>query len=162
MVSDELDNVDKGVLYLLQQNARRHTTAEIGEKVGVSSSTVGNRINKLEERGVIKGYCPKLDYEKTGLSQHLLVGATVPLPEQDAIVDEVMDVIGVVTVHELLTNEENVLIELIARDREEVEQALIDLNATGVEVGRTEILKGTRDQPYNHFGKEFTSEEDTG
>jgi len=30
MPSDELDNVDKGILYLLQQNARANTTSEIG------------------------------------------------------------------------------------------------------------------------------------
>lgn len=162
MVSDELDDVDKGILYLLQRNARRNTTTEIGEQTGVSSSTVGNRINRLEERGVIKGYYPELDYEKTGLGHHHLVGATVPLEEQDAIVDEVMEVTGVVTVHELLTNEENLLIELVARDQEEVKQALIDLNSIGVEVGRTEIMKETQTQPYNHFGMEFTSEADTG
>jgi len=28
MVSEELDNVDKGILYLLQKNARRNTTEE--------------------------------------------------------------------------------------------------------------------------------------
>ena len=47
MASDELDNVDKGILYLLQQNARTNTTTTLGERVGVSSNTVGNRITKL-------------------------------------------------------------------------------------------------------------------
>lgn len=162
MVSDELDDVDRGILYLLQQNARTNTTTDVGEKVGVSSSTVGNRINKLEELGVITGYYPSIDYEKTGLGHHYLVSATVPLEDQDAIVDEVMGVTGVVTIHELLMNDENLLLELVARDREEVQQALNDLNSIGVDVERTAILKQTRTQPYNHFGKEFTTEGDAG
>lgn len=45
--------MDTGILYLLQENARTNTTKRIGEPVGVSSSAVGNRIQKLEERGVI-------------------------------------------------------------------------------------------------------------
>lgn len=162
MVSDELDNVDKGILYLLQQNARTNTIADIGESVNVSSSTVGNRINKLEERSVITGYYPTIDYEKTGLGHHFLLDTTVPLEEQEAIVDEVMDVTGVVTVHEMLTNDRNVLIELVGRSRAEVEQALTTLNSIGVDIRRTTLMKQTRTQPYNHFGKQFTSEEDTG
>lgn len=162
MAPDELDNVDKGILYLLQQNARKSTTADISESVGVSSSTVGNRINNLEKRGVITGYYPAIDYEKTGLGHHFLLDATVPLEEQDAIVDEVMDVTGVVTVHEMLTNERNVLIELVAPNRGQVEQALNELNSIGVNVGRTTVMKQTRTQPYNHFGKEFVDEADSG
>ncbi|WP_252699660.1 Lrp/AsnC family transcriptional regulator [Natronosalvus vescus] len=162
MVSDELDNVDKGILYLLQQNARTSTTADISESIGVSSSTVGNRINKLEERGVITGYYPTINYEKTGLNHHFLLDATVPLEVQGEIVDEVMHVSGVVTVHEMLTNDRNVLIELVGRNREEVKQALIELNSIGVDIGRTTLMKQTRTQPYNHFGKKYTSEDDTG
>lgn len=37
-----VDNVDMGILHLLQQDARSNTTSMIGEEVGVSSSTVGN------------------------------------------------------------------------------------------------------------------------
>lgn len=162
MPSDELDNVDKGILYLLQQNARRNTTGEIGEKVGVSSSTVGNRLNKLEEQGVIKGYYPAVDYQKTGLSHHLLLGAIVPLEEQSAMVDKIMNVSGVVSVRELLTNSVNLSIELVGRDREDIEQSLNELNALGVDIERTEIMKRERSQPYDHFGKEFTSEGETG
>ncbi|WP_312908269.1 Lrp/AsnC family transcriptional regulator [Natronosalvus caseinilyticus] len=53
LASEELDSVDKGILYLLQEDARNNTTNAIGEQVGVSSSTVANRITKLEENGEI-------------------------------------------------------------------------------------------------------------
>lgn len=38
----------------------------IGEEAGVSSSTAGNRINQLEDEGLISSYQPTLDYEKAG------------------------------------------------------------------------------------------------
>lgn len=158
MASDELDAVDKGILYLLQENARRHTTGDIGEKVGVSSSTVANRINKLEERGVITGYQPTIDYDETGLGHHLLVVATAPIRERGVTGDEIMDVTGVVGLRELLSNNENVLIELVGRDKQDVEQSLTELNAIDVHVERMEMIKRDRTYPYDHFGKKFTSE----
>lgn len=161
MSPSELDNVDKGILYLLQQNARSNTTTEIADKVAVSSSTVGNRITKLEETGVIRGYYPLVDYQKSGLSHHLLLTATVPLEEQGAMADEIMNVVGVVSVRELLSNNANMSVELVGSDREDIERSLNELNDIGVEIERTEIMKRERLQPYNHFGKKFTTERDT-
>lgn len=162
MVPDEIDDVDKGILYLLQQNARTNTTAEIGERVGVSSSTAANRINRLEERGIIVGYHPIIQYSETGLGHHLLVTGTVPLTEREDLVDDIMDVSGVVSVRELLTNNENLSLEVVGHSQEDIEASLKALDEVGVEIERMEILKQQRAQPYNHFGQEFANEDDSG
>lgn len=162
MSSDDLDSVDKGILYLLQQDARKHTTEEIGKKVGVSSSTVANRINKLEDRGVITGYHPILDYEQTGMGHHLLVIATVPLTDQSELVDELVSVPGVVSVRELLTNNRNLSIELVGKSKQDIEESIGELDSLGVDIERMEMLKNVRQFPYNHFGKEFTTDAESG
>lgn len=162
MSPDDLDSVDKGILYLLQQDARKHTTEEIGEKVGVSSSTVANRISKLEDRGVITGYHPIIEYEETGMGHHLLVIATVPLTDQEKMVDELVSVPGVVSVRELMTNNRNLSIELVGKNKREIEKSVGELDSLGVDIERMELLKGVRQFPYNHFGKEFTSEAESG
>lgn len=162
MVSDELDNVDKGILYLLQENARTNTTTDIGEKVGVSSSTVSNRIKKLEDQGIVTGYHPTVDYEKTGMDHHLLVIGTVPFEEREAVADEIMGVSGVVCLRELLLDTANLTIELVGRAQEDMEQAIAELNSIGVEIERMALLNRERTQPYNHFGKQYVNGEDTG
>ena len=48
-----LDDVDRGILFLLQEDARNTTIAEIAAEVEVSNSTVRNRIERLEESRVI-------------------------------------------------------------------------------------------------------------
>lgn len=162
MVSEELDNVDKGILYLLQKDARRNTTEEMAEIVDVSSSTVANRINRLEERGVILGYHPIVKYSETGLGHHLLVTATVPLRDREEMVDDIMEVSGIVSVRELLTNNENLSLEVVGRTSEDVEETLEALDSLGVDIERMEMMKQERANPYNHFGTAFANEEDTG
>lgn len=159
MRRNELDNVDKGILYLLQENPRYNTTTDIGEKVGVSSSTVGNRINNLEEQGIITGYHPTINYEKTGLDHHLLIIGTVPLEEQEARANEFMKVDGIISVRELLTNKGNIMIELVGRNQEEVEEIINQLNSVGIIMERMEIMKTERVRTFDHFGKEYTTED---
>jgi DNA-binding Lrp family transcriptional regulator len=46
---------------------------EIAEEVDVSASTVRNRIDRLEEAGVIEGYYPKINYERANFPLHVLL-----------------------------------------------------------------------------------------
>lgn len=57
-----LDDVDRGLLHLLQLDARNNTTAEMAEQVDVSATTVSNRIQQMEEENIIDGYAPKIMY----------------------------------------------------------------------------------------------------
>lgn len=161
MVSKELDNVDKGILYLLQKDARRNTTEDMAEKLGVSSSTVANRINNLEERDVILGYHPIIKYSETGLGHHLLITATVPLRDREKMLDDIMEVSGIISIRELLTNNENLSLEVVGLTSEDIENSLEALDSLGVDIERMEMMKQERVNPYNHFGKEFV-EEDAG
>lgn len=55
MVDTPLDETDRHILHVLQNNARA-TITDIANEVGVSGNTVRNRIEQLEEQGIIKGY----------------------------------------------------------------------------------------------------------
>jgi DNA-binding Lrp family transcriptional regulator len=54
-----MDEVDNKLLALLRQNARM-SIATLAAKLKVSRGTVTNRLNKLEEEGIIVGYTVKL------------------------------------------------------------------------------------------------------
>ena len=61
----ELDDLDKRILqaYLLDA---RSSFRELGHKLGVSTTTIQSRTNKLEKAGVIRGYSAIFDHEKIG------------------------------------------------------------------------------------------------
>ncbi|MGV8815601.1 MAG: Lrp/AsnC family transcriptional regulator [Gelidibacter sp.] len=61
MVSD----VDRQIIKLLKLNARA-SFAEIGRTVALSPSSVRERVQKLEDLGVIKSYTVKLDQAQLG------------------------------------------------------------------------------------------------
>ncbi len=54
-----MDSLDLQLLALLRQDARL-SVADLAHKLGVSRGTVGNRIRKLEDAGVILGYTVRL------------------------------------------------------------------------------------------------------
>src|ERR1700738_3866519 len=63
-VSEELDNVNIRVLEELQHDPRL-TMSELGRRIGMSSPAVTERVRRLEEAGVIRGY--RLDLNPVAL-----------------------------------------------------------------------------------------------
>lgn len=60
-----IDDIDRSILTLLQENARI-SNAEIARRVGMASSAIFGRIRKLEEAGVIQGYTTRIDPDAVG------------------------------------------------------------------------------------------------
>ena len=60
-----LDRADCSILRGLQENARE-SFAEIGKRVGLSATSVAERIRRLEQAGVIAGYAVQLSAAKLG------------------------------------------------------------------------------------------------
>ena len=61
-----IDEKDREILALLQKDGRA-TYGEIGSSVGLAASSVHDRVRKMEARGVIVGFGPRLDPAKLGL-----------------------------------------------------------------------------------------------
>lgn len=60
-----IDETDLEIIDELKKDGRA-SFSEIAEKLGIATSTVTGRFQKLEEKGVITGFSPKIDYEKLG------------------------------------------------------------------------------------------------
>lgn len=62
-----MDEIDKKILMLLQENAKQNTK-EIADQVGLSVSPTYERIKKLEQNGFINKYVVLLNGNKIGKS----------------------------------------------------------------------------------------------
>lgn len=70
-----LDRIARNILAALQENART-PLSRIGEKVGLSAPAVAERVKKLEDAGIIKGYHARIDPDSLGQSVSAFVHLT--------------------------------------------------------------------------------------
>jgi len=64
--SISLDSIDKKIIYLLKDNAR-NSVSKIADLVNLSVPATSDRIKKLEESNIIKGYKAIIDSRKIGI-----------------------------------------------------------------------------------------------
>lgn len=62
---NNIDEISLKILAILQKNARISFT-EIGKEINMTSSSVAERVKRLEETGIIKKYTVQLNEEKLG------------------------------------------------------------------------------------------------
>ncbi|WP_380676934.1 Lrp/AsnC family transcriptional regulator [Salinigranum sp. GCM10025319] len=146
-----IDDVDRAILYALQQDARNATTTGIGKDIGVSASTIRNRIERLEGDGIIEGYQPKLNYEQAGFPLRLIFTCTAPPDERNTLARDVLNVRGVIDVRELVTSEENLLVEAVAVNTRDVVEITRLLNEKDIKVNSSEMVTSHHTRLFGFF-----------
>lgn len=68
-----VDELDRKILSLLQKDARL-SYREVAKELKVAVGTVYNRLKRMEEKGIILGFTPKLNYEKLGYELTAIIG----------------------------------------------------------------------------------------
>src|SRR3954462_11056357 len=81
----ELDNIDFQILRLLSENSRVQWK-DLGEQIHMTGQAVGNRIKKLEERGVIKVYSLIVDEMKLGLIYTAFVSRYIKTSNRNSLI----------------------------------------------------------------------------
>ena len=86
-----MDNMDIKILKSLRGNARL-TASSMSEEIGLSVSAVIERIKKLENSGIIKGYTIDVDQAKMGNTMVALMDVSLKHPDYyDGFVELVKD-----------------------------------------------------------------------
>ena len=72
----DLDATDRDLLAALLEDARISQRG-LAKRVGVAQGTITNRLRRLEEMGVIKGYTVLLDAESIGWTMTVITGLRI-------------------------------------------------------------------------------------
>ena len=158
MASDELDAVDRGILHMLQEDARFNNASDIAERVDVTANTVRNRIDRLEERGIIRGYVPVIDYEQADYQLKVVMRCSAPVPERTDLAQKARGIEGVIEVRELMTGRRNVEVTVVADEGEQITAAASALTELGFGIEDEELIKNDYTQPFAHFEVDDTEE----
>lgn len=76
-----MDRTDLKILEILQENCRV-SLRDIARLVGLSSPSVVDRIRKLENKGILKGYRAIVDAKRVGKDITAFIGVSVSHPQQ--------------------------------------------------------------------------------
>ena len=149
----KLKNKDKCVLRALLDNGRL-SYSELSRRCGISRQVTFERVKKLSEEGIVKGFSVCLDAEKLGFSFQAYV-LIIAKPEEELRNE----------LREFLRNSENVrriqllfgrfdfLLELLFRDKDEMTEFLRAMHSFGA-VERTEtfiVYQTIKDKPEDAF-----------
>ena len=151
MNDDGLDAVDKQILYHLQEDARNVSSSEIGEKLGLSPSTVRTRLNKLEDSGIVRGYHIDIDYELAGYPLYTKVVCTAPVPDRDELADRAREIDGVTAVREIMTGKRNVYVNAIGQSHDDLNRIAGDLDEIGLDIVDEQLIRDEYVCPYHGF-----------
>lgn len=158
MTAVDLDEVDRGILHMLQKDARNNSASDIAEEVGVAPNTVRSRIARLEDHDVIEGYLPHINYEQAGYQLHVIFVCTVPISDRESLAEDVLDIEGVVRVIETLSGRDNLAVEVVGEDTDDLTTIASQLESLGCSIHEEWFLKNSHVQPFDHFGEEVVDQ----
>lgn len=113
-----LDNLDRGILRALQENARQ-TYKEIGSQLGVAHSTVYDRIKRMEKQAVIKKYTAIVDLERIGIKRITAIMTVFTDPkESENVAEKLSELEKVLEVSTSLSEELSIIAKVVAKDQD--------------------------------------------
>lgn len=149
-----LDDIDKRILFRLARDARNTSAREIAEEVNVSPGTIRNRIDRLENLGIIQGYHAHIDYEKAeGLLINLFM-AKSPVEIREAVAKKALQVPGIVNIREVLTGKTNLQIKAVGQNSTDLTQIARALSELGIEIEEEYLVHREYHHPYHPYGAE--------
>lgn len=151
MTWDDLDRLDKHIIYSLQEDSRGASSNDVAEGMGVSSSTVRNRIKQLEKRGILNGYRVDVDWEEAGSQLYTLIVCTAPIPTREELARKALEVGGVVHVREVMTGEQNVHLGVVGTDSDDLTRIGRELDELGLEVNDEDLIRNEYTHPHHGF-----------
>jgi Lrp/AsnC family leucine-responsive transcriptional regulator len=161
MADADIDDVDRAILYALQEDARNMSSGDIAERTGTSDSTVRKRIQRLESDGVIKGYRASVDYQQSGYPLRMLLYCTASIPDRGDLVPDILEIDGVVSVQELVTGEQNLLVTAVGETDSDITPVAQELLDMGLTVADEVLVRTHETTPFGRLHSGMDTEDDT-
>lgn len=92
-----IDAKDVAILNLLEADGRA-TLSQLAKATGLSVSAAQSRVQKLEKRGIIRGYAAVIDHERSGLLISAFVSVTpLDYTRESEIPNKLHDIDGIIS-----------------------------------------------------------------
>jgi len=118
----QLDDIDRRILAQLQEDCKA-PLAQVGKRVGLSAPSVMERIRKLEEAGIIRGYHALVDSRKIGLDVTAFIGVSMASNGIDRLEQVLVEIDEVLECHHV-TGAYTVLLKVRTQNTQALERLI--------------------------------------
>jgi DNA-binding Lrp family transcriptional regulator len=138
-----MDELDRHLLSLLEANARE-PTASLARKLGVSRTTVQDRIRRLEREGVVAGYTVRLgsEYREERITAYVMLSVN---PKLSARVVHALKAMPELRRLHAVSGVYDLLAEISAESTRRIDEVLDIIGSTpGIERTTSSIVLSTK------------------
>ena len=135
----QLDNKAWLLLQALQADGRPPPKA-LADATGLSMPATAERLKRLQESGVIRGYQAQVEPAAVGYGVRAIVGIHVPQPGKRALLDRLAELPEVLECHHV-AGEDSYVMQVVATSLQDLERFLAGI--TGYGETRTSIVFST-------------------
>jgi len=153
-MDSQLDAIDRRVVYELMADARNTSAPAIADAVDVSPATIRNRIDRLEEAGIITGYHAQVDFEAADGRLTNLYLCNAPVAERESFANKVRAIPGVVNVRELMTGRRNLHVLAVGEAIDDLRRIARAISSLGIEIEDEDLVQTDSVHPYSPYGPE--------
>ncbi|WP_194898696.1 Lrp/AsnC family transcriptional regulator [Catenulispora pinisilvae] len=137
-----MDDIDRHIVTALVADGRMSYT-DLGKLIGLSTSAVHQRVQKLEERGVLRGFRAVVDPEALGLSLTAFISVKPIDPAApDDVPDRLKDLVEVEDCYSV-AGDENYILKVRVGTPGELESLLARIRTDAEVSTRTTVVLST-------------------
>lgn len=124
-IKSSFDKFDIAILRELLRDSRR-SLQEIGQQVGLSATTCWNRIKQLEAAGVLESYSIKVNLERLGFQNTVIVQVNLESHNDETLYEfgRVLETIPEVLEAHLVSGDYDYIIRIAVKDTRDYERLL--------------------------------------
>lgn len=136
-MKERLDGADRNILRLLQEDGRI-TNADLARRVGLSPPSMLQRVRRLEQKGLIKGYTATIDPEKLGFSITVMAMVSLAM-HQDQPIDHFLKAVS--SIPEIMecyhvSGDHDFMLKIVAKDMHDYERIVREHLSTIKAIGK--------------------------
>lgn len=145
-----MEDLDRRIVVSLSQDGRMSFT-DLGKATGLSTSAVHQRVRRLEDRGVIKGYRAVIDHNELGMPLIAFISVTPLDPAApDDVPDRLRDILDIEACHSV-AGEESYILKARVSTPGDLEDLLARVRSSANVSTRTTVVLSTPWEHRSHF-----------
>jgi Lrp/AsnC family transcriptional regulator, leucine-responsive regulatory protein len=146
MAGSPIESIDRTICQLLAADGRMSFT-DLGKQTGLSTSAVHQRVKRLEQRGVIRGYGANIDFREVGLPLTAFISIRpIDASQPDDSPERLADITEIEACYSV-AGDESYILKVRVAEPSDLEELLARIRKAANVSTRTTIVLST---PYEH------------